>query len=132
MANLSWSLTLQVSGSPTFAVPCPPIAIEATDRLDIAVEPGTETVDVDIQPGEAKAVRLLLITSSDYGDNDHRLRFKVSDGNSDSDELTLNGPQIFSGGSVALFRVAPKKLKFVNKLDKPAKIEIFVARDATP
>ena len=74
---------------------------------------------------------MLAIKSSSYGAH---LSFKASDGTTDSTmAVTLDSPQVFSGGSMALFGVAPQQLKFTNtSTDKPANVQIIVARDATP
>ena len=130
MATLSWSLTVQVSGSSSIALSRAPIAVEATDRIQVPIAPGDTDKVVDIQPGAAAALHALLVTSSSYGAH---LSFKVSDGTTDSSAVTLDSPQIFSGGSAGLFGVAPRKLKFSNSsTDKAADVDILVARDATP
>jgi len=130
MATLTWSITLQVSGSSSIALSRAPVAVEATDRIEVAIAPGDSDKVVDIQPGAVAAIHVLLITSSSFGAH---LSFKVSDGTTDSPAVTLDSPQIFSGGSVALFGVAPRRLKFSNtSVDKPATVDVLVARDATP
>ena len=72
-----------------------------------------------------------MIKSNRY---DAAFSFKVSDGPTNSAPVTLDGPQVFTGGSVALFGRAPRQLKFsVNaSSNQTAIVEIFVARDATP
>jgi len=104
--------------------------VEATDRIEVLIAPGDTDKILQIQPGGLAAVQLVLIKSSSYGNH---LTFKASDGTTDSAAVTLDGPQLFSGGGVALFGVAPHQLKFANSsTDKPATVEIHVARDATP
>ncbi|TBW39888.1 hypothetical protein E0E54_01610 [Azotobacter chroococcum] len=126
------TLGISVKASKTsISIPERDIEVEATDYLEVEVKPGD--LNVDIQPGEAKALRLLVIKSSVYSD----LEFTVNDGANDkSKAVQLDGPQIFSGGAMALFDVQqPKRLTFKNKSpdkDKTAKVEIFVGRDATP
>lgn len=130
MATLSWSLTIQVSGSAAVTLSRPPQEVEAIDRIEISIQPGDSDKVIDLQPGGSSAIHLLVIKSSAYGTH---LSFKVSDGTTDSSSLTLDSPQIFSGGGVALFGVAPRQMKFTNSSsDKPASVEILVARDATP
>ena len=130
MATLTWSLTLLVSGSSSISVSRAPVTVEATDRIEVVIAPGDTDKVVDIQPGATSAIHALLIASSSYGAH---LKFKVSDGTTDSVAVTLDSPQVFSGGSVAVFALAPRRLKFTNSsLDKPATLDILVARDATP
>jgi hypothetical protein len=104
--------------------------VEATDRIEVSIQPGDTDKVIDLQPGENSAMHLLVIKSSSYGAH---LSFKVGDGTTDSPSLTLDSPQIFSGGGIALFGVAPRQIKFTNTgSDKPAVVEVLAARDATP
>lgn len=129
MATLSWSLTIQVSSSAPMILSRQPVEVEAIDRIEVSIQPGDSDKVIDLQPGGSSAIHLLAVKSSAYGKH---LSFKVSDGTSDSSSLTLDSPQIFSGGSVALFGVAPHQMKFTNSSGTPADVEILVARDATP
>ena len=130
MATLSWSLTIQVSGGAAVILSRPTMEVEATDRIEVSIQPGDADKVIDLQPGGSSAMHLLVIKSSSYGEH---LSFKVGDGTTDSPPLTLDSPQVFSSGSVALFGVAPRQMKFTNtSSDKPASVEILVARDATP
>jgi hypothetical protein len=131
MSTMSWSVTLQVSGNPAVSVSRPSIDIEAVDRTEVTIAPGDTDKVVEIQPSAAGALYLLLIKSSSYGPH---LTFKANDGTTDSaSAVVLDSPQLFSGGSIALFGVAPRRLKFSNSsTDKPGTLEIYVARDATP
>ncbi len=130
MAAMSWSVNIQISGGPGISASAASQPIEATDRVEVVIAPGDTDRVVDLQPGAATAIRLLMIKSSRYGDD---LAYTVSDGTDDSDPITLDGPQIFTAGSAALFGVAPRQLKFTNtNADHAAAVEIFVARDATP
>jgi len=130
MATLTWSITVSVSGSNPMAVSRAPVTVEATDRIEVEIAPSDANKIVDIQPGNTSALHLLLIKSSSYGAH---LTFKVSDGATDSTAVTLDSPQVFSGGSVAVFGLAPRQLKFSNtSASTSANVEILVARDATP
>ena len=85
---------------------------------------------MNIQPGSAAAIALLLVKSDRYGSD---FSFTASDGSTDSSPVTLDAAQIYTNGSVALFGVDPQQLKLTNSsTDQTAEIEIFVARDATP
>jgi hypothetical protein len=100
MSSLSWSVTVQVSGSPAISVTRAPIEVEATDPIEAVVAPGDSDKVLQIQSGGLSAIYVLLIQSSSYGTH---LSFKVSDGAADSSPLVLDSPQLFSGGGVALF-----------------------------
>jgi len=130
MATLSWNVNIQVTGSPTITAGTAALPVEATDRLEVLIEAGDTDKVVDIQPGPAAAILVLMIKSTRYGTD---LTFKASDGGTDTAAVTLDAPQVFTGASAALFGVDPNQLKFTNSsVDQPATIEVFVARDATP
>ncbi|MCW5618707.1 MAG: hypothetical protein KIS65_05795 [Nitrosomonas sp.] len=131
MANVSWSISIQVAGGPTVSAREGPIAAEATDRIEVSIAGGEVDKVVDLQPGPASGIHLLLIKSSQYGDGTE-ITFKVSDGVTDSPALVLAGPQFYSGGAVMLLGLDPQSLKFSNASADSAEIEIFIARDATP
>jgi hypothetical protein len=135
MTNLNAAASFQIPGGPTLAVAAT-LAIEAYDRIDVTVAPGASDKVVEIQPGAAGRVQLLVIKSSLY---DAKISYTVSDGTDDSDPVTLDAPQTFIGaGAVGLFGIDPPSLlKFSNAFTGPdptkeARIEILVGRDATP
>jgi hypothetical protein len=130
MATLNYSIGIQVANGPQIAV-TRSREIEAFDKLDVPLDPGTDVV-VDLQPGAAAKVMMLLIKPSTAA---KELTVKVSDGSTDSPELTLEEPQLFVGDSLKLFGVDPTSLKLknafpANDATKKATIEIFVARKA--
>lgn len=130
MANISWNVNIQVNGGPTITASMAAQPVEAIDRIEITVSPKERDKVVDIQPSAANAIHLLTVKSDQYGE---KFRFKASDGGNDSTEVTLDGPQTFTGGGVALFGVVPRQIKFTNNSDdQTITVEIFVARDATP
>ncbi len=130
MATMSWSVTVQVGGGATISAGTAALPVEATDQVSVTIEPGDTNRVVEIQPGSAVAIRLLVIKSSRYGQG---LTFRASDGATDSDPVVIDAPQIFTGGGVALFGVAPRRLLLTLPAGgQPADLEIFVARDATP
>src|ERR1700720_3778412 len=100
MITMNWTVTLQISGSPTVATASAPTAIQAVDRIEAVIAPGDADKGLEVQPSPATEGRLLLGKSTRYGTD---LSFKVSDGATDSDAVTLDTPQLFSGGAVALF-----------------------------
>lgn len=130
MANISWVVNVQVDGRVAMSASTAAETAEAIDSLQVTIAPEDTDKVVDLMPGPGSAVKLLIIKSSRYGDD---LEFKASDGTSDSDPVTLTAPQVYAGGSVALFGLNPNQLKFTNtSATKGADIAIFVARDATP
>lgn len=130
MAQMSWTVSVQISGGPSIAASAAPQSVEATDRVAVTVAPGESDRVVELQPGAAAAIRLILIQSSRYGPD---LTVKASDGVSDSEPIRLDGPQVLTAGTTALLGVAPRQLKVSNaSADQDAAIEVFVARDATP
>lgn len=132
MTTINWSLNLQVIGGMQIPVSGSK-PVEAYDKIEVVINPDSTEKSVEIQPGSADQVNLLLIKSNLYGPN---ITYKASDGTNDSVSITLDDPQIFLGsGAVSLLTVAPKILKFKNnhtEQDKKAFIEILVGRDATP
>jgi hypothetical protein len=132
VTTINAAASFAVPGGPTLVVNSV-ITAEAYDRIDIEVNPGDTDKRVEIQPGAAAQIRLLVIKSSLYGS---QITYHARDGTTDSDDVTLDGPQVFIGaGAIALFAVAPKMLEFSNTNSDPAKkaqIEILVGRDATP
>ena len=114
MTTINAAASFAVPGGPTLVVNSA-ISAEAYDRIDIEVNPGYSDKSVEVQPGAAAQVRLLVIKSSLYG---AEIKYHARDGTTDSDEVTLDGP-----------------LQFSNTNTDPAKktqIEILVGRDATP
>lgn len=137
MANVSWSISIQVAGGPTVTAREGPIPAEATDRIEVSIAAGEEDKEVSLQPGPASGIHLLLIKSSQYSsdeDDEEKITFTVASSTNPpvTDTIVLSGPQFYSGGAVERLGSDLKSLKFTNKSDEPAQIEIFIARDATP
>ncbi|WP_396957634.1 hypothetical protein [Nitrosomonas sp.] len=131
MANVSWSISIQVAGGPTVSAREGPIMVEAMDRIEVIIEPDAKDKKVSLQPDQASSIHLLLIKSDQYGDGT-KITFKVNNGTKDGPDIALTGPQFYSGGAVMRLGLDPQALKFSNTSDDPAQIEIFIARDATP
>ncbi len=130
MPNISWVVNVQVDGRVAMSASTPAETAEAIESLQVTIAPGDADKVVDLMPGAGTSVKLVVIKSSYYGGE---LKFKASDGATDSDPVTLSAPQIYTGGSVALFGLNPNQLKFTNtSATKSADVAIFVARDATP
>jgi len=102
------------------------LAVDAYDKISIDV-PDQGNLEVEIQPGGAGSIQLLLVTSSVYGAD---LKYTV---NADNTDRILDQPHVLVGsGSVALFGQEPEKLTFDNTTGEDAQIQILVGRDATP
>jgi hypothetical protein len=127
MPKLNWSIALQVTGGPTMNTGQSGLDIEAVDRIDVTIDAGDTDKVVQIQPGAAGAVHLLVVTSDVYGPT---LSFKASDGTTDSAKVVLDAPQLYAGGASALFATDPRQLKLTNAGPDPAHMTVFVARDA--
>jgi hypothetical protein len=131
MATLNLNIGIQVTNGPQINVNRSR-EIEAFDKVDVSLAGGA-TVTVDLQPGKADHIALLLIKSSKY---DKKLTLKLKGAAADSPELTLEEPQVFVNDAAMLFTVDPAKVELksalgadpANKVD----IEIFVARRAQP
>ena len=105
------------------------LAVDAYDKISVTVPDGTTNMDVQLQPGGAGSIRLLIVKSSQYG---AALKYTVNTGTTDH---VLDEPHILVGtGAVGLFGSEPTKLVFDNALGpgKDAQIQILVGRDATP
>ena len=74
--NISWKLTLEIQSGPNIIV-TNAVQADAYDRIEVTVPDSTAVptaTTVDVQPGAAGKVKLLLICSTKYGDN---LKYKV-------------------------------------------------------
>ena len=140
MATVNVALNVQVTGGPQMLV-SKAISIEAYDKIEVTVEPGT-TQTVEIQPGVANRVSFLLIKSNLYSENDatKKLTYVVNDGSVDAaSTIELDEPHLFLGrGAASVFGLAPRVLKFTSTYvgtpttPNRAAIEILVGRDPTP
>lgn len=135
MAVINWALNLQIVDGPSLVISKSKV-VEAYDKIEVTIAPGSSKQAIEIQPGSADHLNLLLIKSSVY---DPKLSYLVSDGTTDSStSITLDEPHFYLGvGAVSIFGLAPKILKFTNSLSaadpaSKATIEILVGRDATP
>ncbi len=129
MPQVTTSLTLSISGSQNVTVSSGVIDAEAIGHVDVAVAADDSTTTAEIQPSNANQIHALMISSSYYGP---ALTYAFSDGTNDSTGLTLNGPQLFSGGSVESIGVNPTQIKLtMTNAGEDATVNIVVARDAT-
>jgi hypothetical protein len=122
------TVTAEVASGPTLKE-SRTLSVDAYDKISVTVPDGTSSLDVELQPGGAGSVRLLIIKSSQYGD---ALKYTVNTG---ATEHVLDHPHVLTGtGAVGLFGSEPTKLVFDNALGpgKDAQIQILIGRDATP
>lgn len=128
--NIAWKLNVAVPSGPTLNI-ASAVPVDAYDLITVTVPHTTATppdeIEVDVQPSAADQVRLLVVRSTQYGDN---LKYKVhATGNP---ERVLNDTLFLVGtGSMELLGADPDKVFFINTLGSEVKIEIIVGRQAT-
>lgn len=129
MPDMSWSLTVQVSGGASVTTSADAVPVEAVDRVEVSIDAGATDKVIELQPSAANQVALLHIRASAYSD---KITFKISDGAGDTSAIKLTEPQLYTSGAMPLFARAPKSLKVSNATPDAVKVEVVVARDATP
>jgi hypothetical protein len=130
--NISWKLSVEIPSGPNIIVGNT-VQADAYDRIEVKVPDSTASptaTTVDVQPGAAGKVKLLLIRSTKYGDN---LTYKVHDNT--TPERVLNDTVFLVGaGSLDLLEdtAAPlDKLLVTNTTGQDVVLEIIVGRSAT-
>lgn len=130
--NISWKLDLEIQSGPNITV-TNAVQADAFDRIEVKVPDTTAlptATTVDVQPGAAGKVKLLLIRSTKYGDN---LKYQVHDNS--TPERTLNDAVFLTGaGSLDLLEDATApldKLLVTNTTGQDVVLEIIVGRTAT-
>ena len=128
--TISWKLTVEIQSGPNIIV-TNVVQADAYDRIEVKVPDSTAAptaTTVDVQPGVAGKVKLLLIRSSRYGNN---LKYKVHDNT--TPERVLNDAVFLVGaGSLELLEdPAPlDKLLVTNTTGQDVVLEIIVGRSA--
>lgn len=130
--NISWKLNVEIQAGPSITV-TNAVQADAYDRIEVKVPDSTAaptTTTVDVQPGAAGKVQLLLIRSTKYGNN---LKYKVHDNT--TPERVLNDAVFLVGaGSLDLLEDAAApldKLLVTNTTGQEVVIEVIVCRNAT-
>lgn len=130
--NISWKLNLEIQSGPNIIV-ANAIQVDAYDRIEVKIPDSSAAptaTTVDVQPGAAGKVKLLLIRSTKYGDN---LKYKVHDNT--TPERVLNDALFAVGaGGLDLLEdpAAPlDKLLVTNTTGQEVVLEIIVGRTAT-
>ena len=126
MENVNWAVHVDVPSGPKLTA-ANTIAVEAYDKVNLTLDANATKVKVDIQPGAAGQVKLLMITASAY---DTKITYSTDAGTT---KVALDAPQVLIGsGAVGLLKPDPKTWQWDNGTADPVAIQIFVVRDATP
>jgi hypothetical protein len=117
-----------VPGGPS-ASPQREIELDGYDYIEAKVVAAAADTKVDLQPGEAKEVQLLLITADAY---DPQITYKVDDDTGAGgigSAVALDHPHCLIGsGAVSLLGRAPKALHFSNGTAKDVTARVLVGR----
>ena len=129
--NISWKLDVEIQSGPNISV-TNTVQADAYDRIEVNIPDSTAhptPTTVDVQPGAAGQIKLLLIRSTRYGNN---LKYKVHDNN--TPERVLNDAVFLVGaGSLDLLEDANApldKLLVTNTTGQDVVLEIIVGRSA--
>lgn len=103
------------------------LELDAYDEIDVVVKAGDVDVEVQLQPGEAELVKLLLVKADQAG-----LTYKLTDETS-APSMPLDKPLFLLGdGGIGLLDAAPQKLFFSNDLAVDVTVHALVGREVTP
>jgi hypothetical protein len=126
--SVSSLLTVEIKGGPPKISAAHNVTVEAYERIQVSLpgadDSGKKPVTLNLLPAGSTA-KILAITSSRYGEG---LTYKGS-----GTEIPLDGPQLFTGGSVQLLGKV-ETLTLTNALGagKDATVTILVGRDVVP
>jgi hypothetical protein len=124
--KIKWAVHLDVAAGPKLSA-SDVLEVEAYDKVAVTLEAGAEDVDVELQPGGAGQVTLLMIRASKY---DPDITFSADGGTT---TVPLDAPLVLIGaGAVGLLAEAPQLLQWGNDTGDPVRIDILIGRDATP
>ena len=120
MPSINYAVNVQVTGGPKLAA-TQSLSVDAYDMIDLSIKKAS-TADVEIEPGVAGRVKLVLITADLYD----TLSYEA-----DGKAHALDGPALLvGGGAVALLQAKLGSLKFTNKhATEPRTIHVFVGRN---
>ena len=123
--KISWTLNVAIAGGPKIS-DSNAIEVGAYDKVGLVVKAKSKE-KVEVQPGAAGQVQLLLISADPYGT---ALTYRVNDENGTA--VALDGLQLFiGGGGVSLLDKPPQTFFVDNQMDTDAAVEILVGRKAT-
>lgn len=127
--NIAWKLTLDVPSGPQVSHSSS-IAVDAVDRIAVTI-PDTsaspEATTVEVQPGAAGKVRMLMISASKYGAD---VEYQVHD---DTATAHVLGDALFLADATAidLLGTPLDNLLITNTSGADVDVEIVVGRAAT-
>lgn len=129
--NISWKLSLEIQSGLNIIL-ANAIQVDAYDRIEVKVPDTTASVTattVDVQPGAAGKVKLLLIRSNRYGDN---LKYQVHD-NTTPERVLDDMVFLVGADNLKLLEAAAPldKLLVTNTTGQEVVLEIIVGRSAT-
>ena len=128
--TVNWSIAVQVPTGPRVAQ-SGALQVDAYDKLEVSIDDGAEDLEVQLQPGGAGQVRLLVIATTQASAD---LSYKVNDAGGDA--ITLDQPvhAYFGTGPVSLLDAGsgPNTLFFTNESGGPAVVQVLVGRKAIP
>jgi hypothetical protein len=128
--TVNWSIAVQVPAGPRVAQ-SGALQVDAYDKVDVSVEDGAEDLEVQLQPGGAGQVQLLVIATTQASSD---LSYKVNDAGGDPIVLDQPVHAYFGSGPVALLDpgAGPNTLFFTNESGAPAVVQVLVGRKAIP
>ena len=121
-------LRVEVAGASTSSA-THEVEAEAYDRIDIVV-PAGDNRTVEVQPGGAGQVQLLLITAAEYpndGAGTNLLVYTVDGGSS----IDLDAPLLLVGAGAVGLLCDVNEIVFTNNFTADLTVSILVGRDAT-
>ncbi|MGH7467331.1 MAG: hypothetical protein ACRENP_05030 [Longimicrobiales bacterium] len=128
--TVNWTINVQVPTGPRVAQ-SGALQVDAYDKVEVSVADGVDDLEVQLQPGGAGQVQLLVISTTRTSDD---LSYKVNDAG--ADPITLDQPvhAYFGAGPVGLLDPAagPNTLFFTNASGGPATVQVLVGRKAIP
>jgi hypothetical protein len=121
------TVRVEVAGMGTVSATHVQAAVEAIDTIEVVVPDAAAggEAEVQVQPGGAGQVQLLLIRADRYGEE---FSYTVDGG---AEDVVLDAPQLLIGGALALLGGPPQTITFSNEAATPVTIRILVGRDAT-
>lgn len=123
--TISVTLTVQVAGGPRVNI-AQGIEVDAYTKIDVEIANDSADVAVNVQPGGAGDVKLLLISSDLYGAG---LTYSVDGG---ATTIPLDQPHLFLGSGGAQVSTAPQSVVFNNSMaGGNANVTILVGRNVT-
>jgi hypothetical protein len=126
MEKVSWAARFEVAAGPRLSVG-DTREIEAYDKLRVIVNPDAADKAVDLAPGAAGQVVLLVVTASSY---DPPLTYKPD---AAAGAIALDAPLILIGAAaVGLLGTPPTQFLWSNATGAAVTIDILAGRDATP